>query len=240
MPTITQLKKLIKELDPKARIHGPRKDELERIYECLKRGGDVKTVYKEVKNEVRVNAPIYQMSVPQLRVAIKNIDFEASVWKLVRSELEDKLKGLRLWREYSKQLPLQPELEYGEKYKPRTINEEIDMIKNMLEDKDNLEIHKGKMTTVRSEFKIRVKKMGGKRQLMRECKLDKTSESPSINDKTSESPSINDQTEEQNQHYINRQVAIKLKIYYHQKQLRMLSENLDSIYEEDSVREISV
>lgn len=76
------------------------------------------------------------------------------------------------------------------------------------------------MTIIRSEFKKRVKKMGGKRQLMRECKLDKT--------------------EEQNQHYINRQVAIKLKIYYHQKQLRMLSENLDSIYEEDSVREVSV
>ena len=219
MPTITQLKKLIKELDPKARIHGPRKDELERIYECLKRGGDVKTVYKEVKNEVRVNAPIYQMSVPQLRVAIKNIDFEASVWKLVRSELEDKLKGLRLWREYSKQLPLQPELEYGEKYKPRTINEEIDMIKNMLEDRDCLDIHKGKWTNVMIEFKVLVKKMG-KRQLVRECKLDKT--------------------EEQNQHYIKRQVAIKLRIYYHQKCLRILSEKLDSIYEEDSVREISV
>jgi len=219
MPTVSQLKKLIKDLDPKARIHGPRKDELERIYECLKRGGDVKTVYKEVKNEVRVNAPIYQMSVPQLRVAIKNIDFEASVWKLVRSELEDKLEDLRLWSDYWKQLPLEQH-EDGKKYKPRTINEEIVMIKIMLQDKACLEIHKGKMTIIRSEFKKRVKKMGGKRQLMRECKLDKT--------------------EEQNQHYINRQVAIKLKIYYHQKQLRMLSENLDSIYEEDSVREVSV
>jgi len=219
MPTVSQLKKRIKELDPKARIHGPRKDELERIYECLKRGGDVKTVYKEVKNEVRVNAPIYQMSVPQLRVAIKNIDFEASVWKLVRSELEDKLEDLRLWSDYWKQLPLEQH-EDGKKYKPRTINEEIVMIKIMLQDKACLEIHKGKMTIIRSEFKKRVKKMGGKRQLMRECKLDKT--------------------EEQNQHYINRQVAIKLKIYYHQKQLRMLSENLDSIYEEDSVREVSV
>jgi len=207
MPTVSQLKKLIKDLDPKARVFGPRKDELERIYKCLQDGGRVKEVYKEVKSEVKTNSLLHELTVPQLRIAIKEIDFEATVWNMVRSQLEDKLTDLRLWRQHVSKLPDPRILEYGEKYQPRTTSYEIKLIKIMLnmtdseeedsdDDDDDYEedIKQIKLwfkLAVMGEFKTRVKSMGGKNQLMRECKLDTT--------------------EEQNEKYINREVARQLR-----------------------------
>ena len=167
---------------------GPRRDELERIYKCLSEGGRVENVYKEVKSEVNIKAPLHELSVPQLRIAIKEIDFEATVWNMVRSQLEDKLTDLRLWRQCVSKLPRPKPLEYGEKYIPRTMYDEIKLIKIMLnmtdsededsdDDDDDYEedIKQIKLwfkLAVMGEFKTRVKSMGGKKQLMRECKLD--------------------------------------------------------------------
>ena len=190
MPSVIQLRKLIKDLDPKARVFGPRKDELERIYKCLQDGGRVKEVYKEVKSEVKTNSLLHELTVPQLRIAIKEIDFEATVWNMVRSQLEDKLTDLRLWRQHVSKLPDPRRLEYGEKYIPRTTSYEIKLIKIMLnmtdseeedsdDDDDDYEEDIKQMKLwfklgVMGEFKTRVKSMGGKKQLMGECKLDKT------------------------------------------------------------------
>ena len=195
MPTVGQLRKLIKDLDINARVYGPRKHELERIYKCLCDGGDVKKVYKEVKLEVNIYAPIFKLSVPQLRVAIKSIDFEAPVWNLTRDVLENKLIDLRLWKKHKNKIPYPKPLEYGEKYKRRTINDEIKLVKTMLNwtdsDDDIKQIKLWFKLAVMGEFKSRVKSMGGKRQLMGECKLDST--------------------QEQNEQYIAREVAIKLE-----------------------------
>ena len=192
MPSVIQLRKLIKDLDPNARVFGPRKDELERIYKCLQDGGEVKEIYKEVKSEVNFKAPLQELSVQQLRIAIKEIDFEATIYNMVRTKLEDKLTDLRLWRHNYSKLPRPKPLEYGEKYKPRSMNDEIKLIKTILnEENDITQIKLWFKLAVMGEFKTRVKSMGGKNQLMRECKLDNT--------------------EEQNERFINREVARQLR-----------------------------
>ena len=192
MPSVVQLRTLIKNLDPKARVFGPRKDELERIYKCLQDGGRVKEIYKEVKSEVNFKAPLHELSVPQLRIAIKEIDFEATIYNMVRSKLEDKLTDLRLWRHNYSKLPRPKPLKYGEKYKPRSMYDEIKLIKTILnEENDTTQIKLWFKLAVMGEFKTRVRSMGGKKQLMREYKLDNT--------------------EEQNEKYINREVARQLR-----------------------------
>jgi len=157
MPNVIELRKLIKDLDPTARVFGPRKDELERIYKCLISGGRVEEIYKEVKSEVKINLPVHKLTVPQLRIAIKEIDFEAPVWNMVRSQLETKLTDLRLWRQYVMKLPDPITPVYGEKYKPRTISSEIKLIKIILNQENDIkQIKLWFKLAVMGEFKTRI------------------------------------------------------------------------------------